>query len=122
LELELVGVEYSSPPFCRVELSSPSRTGTIGPSGAFESCERLAGVPIASRTNGKRTVGRRENKALRAEGDDRLVGSKHLWLYGKENLASSNADVETKLAFAKLRSSNLKTSRAWALQESLRDL
>ena len=67
-------------------------------------------------------VRRRENKTLRAEGDDRLVGSKHLWLYGKENLASSNADLETKIAFAELRSSNLKTSRAWALKESLRDL
>lgn len=67
-------------------------------------------------------VRRRENKALRAEGDDRLVGSKHLWLYAAENLVSSNADVETKLAFAELRSSNLKTSRAWALKESLRGL
>jgi transposase len=67
-------------------------------------------------------VRRRENKALRAEGDDRLVGSKHLWLYGAENLANSKADLETKLAFAELRSSNLKTARAWALKESLRGL
>ncbi|MBA2322335.1 MAG: transposase [Deltaproteobacteria bacterium] len=27
-------------------------------------------------------VRRRENKQLRADGDDRLVSSKHLWLYG----------------------------------------
>ena len=52
-------------------------------------------------------VRRREHKLLRAEGDDRLVGSKHLWLYGGDNLASSSANVETKLAFAQLRESNL---------------
>jgi transposase len=67
-------------------------------------------------------VRRRENKMLRAQGDDRLVGSKHLWLYGAENLANSKADIETKLAFANLRASNLKTARAWALKESLRGL
>ena len=67
-------------------------------------------------------VRRRENKLLRAQGDDRLVGSKHLWLYGADNLASSNANVETMLAFAQLRQSNLKTARAWALKESLRSL
>lgn len=67
-------------------------------------------------------VRRRENKLLRVDGDDRLVGSKHLWLYAAENLANSNADLDTKLAFAELRSSNLKTARAWALKESLRGL
>jgi transposase len=67
-------------------------------------------------------VRRRENKALRAEGDDRLVGTKHLWLYGAENLVHSKADLATKLAFAKLRSSSIKTARAWALKESLREL
>lgn len=67
-------------------------------------------------------VRRRENKQLRADGDDRLVGSKHLWLYAAENLVNSRASLETKLAFAELRSSNLKTARAWALKESLRGL
>lgn len=67
-------------------------------------------------------VRRRENKALRAEGDDRLVGSKHLWLYAAENLVASKADLSTKIAFAELRASNLKTARAWALKESLREL
>jgi transposase len=67
-------------------------------------------------------VRRKENKVLRAEGDDRLVGTKHLWLYGKENLEASRADLETKLDFAALRSSSLKTARAWALKESLREL
>ena len=67
-------------------------------------------------------VRRRENKLLRSDGDDRLVGSKHLWLYAAENLGDSRADVSTKLAFAELRASELKTARAWALKESLRDL
>jgi transposase len=67
-------------------------------------------------------VRRKENRLLRADGDDRLVGTKHLWLYAHENLSASGADLETKLEFAKLRSSKLKTARAWALKESLREL
>lgn len=66
-------------------------------------------------------IRRRENKQLRADGDDRLVGSKHLWLYGEENLPE-DYPVEVRMEFAKLRDSNLKTARAWALKESLREL
>lgn len=62
-------------------------------------------------------VRRRENRALRAEGDDRLVGSKHMWLYGVENLPEHYATD-----FSALRQSNLKTARAWAIKETLRDL
>jgi transposase len=67
-------------------------------------------------------VRRRENKVMRAEGDDRLVGSKHLWLYGAENLPADRYDVDVRVNFAALRASNLKTARAWALKESLRAL
>lgn len=66
-------------------------------------------------------IRRRENKQLRAAADDRLVGSKHLWLYGRENLPD-DYPVEVRMEFAKLRDSNLKTARAWALKESLREL
>jgi len=62
-------------------------------------------------------VRRGENKQLRADGDERLVGSKHMWLYAAENLPEKyEAD------FAVLRASTLKTARAWALKESLRAL
>jgi transposase len=61
-------------------------------------------------------VRRRENRALREEGDDRLVGSKHMWLYGRENLPDRYTE-----AFADLRRANLKTGRAWAIKEMLRD-
>lgn len=67
-------------------------------------------------------VRRRENKALRADGDDRLVGSKYLWLYGAGNLPTDRYDVDTRMQFAELRTSKLKTARAWALKESLRAL
>jgi transposase len=60
-------------------------------------------------------VRRRENKVLRADGDDRLVGSKHMWLYGAENLPE-----KYEVDFAALRSADLKTARAWAIKESLR--
>jgi transposase len=61
-------------------------------------------------------VRKRENRELRAEGDDRLVGSKYMWLYGEENLPSTYAD------FSSLRRANLKTARAWAIKETLREL
>lgn len=67
-------------------------------------------------------VRRQENKTLRVDGDDRLVGTKYLWLYGEENLPTDRLDLATRMRFATLRSSNLKTARAWALKESLRGL
>ena len=57
-------------------------------------------------------VRRGENKQLRAEGDDRLVGTKYRWLRNPENFSPSQWR-----AFAALRRSNLKTARAWALKE-----
>lgn len=62
-------------------------------------------------------VRRRENRVLRAEGDERLVGSKHMWLYGAENLPDHYA-----ADFSLLRKANLKTARAWAIKETLREL
>jgi transposase len=67
-------------------------------------------------------VRRRENKALRANDDDRLVGTKHLWLYGDGNIPPGRYDLDTRLAFVKLRKANLKTARAYALKETLRAL
>jgi transposase len=67
-------------------------------------------------------VRRQENKELRVDDDDRLVGTKYLWLYGEENLPTDRLDLATRMRFATLRSSNLKTARAWALKESLRGL
>lgn len=66
-------------------------------------------------------VRRRENKRLRIEGDDRLVGSKHHWLYGG-GLPADRYNLAARVAFVELRESNLQTSRAWALKESLRAL
>jgi len=57
-------------------------------------------------------VRRGEHKQLRASGDDRLKGSRYLWL---QNPAEISADRWAE--FAPLRSSSLKTSRAWALKE-----
>jgi transposase len=61
------------------------------------------------------TVRKREHKALSRAGDDRLAGSKYLWLYSAENLPDRWAD-----RFAALRAVDLKTGRAWAIKESLR--
>ena len=54
-------------------------------------------------------VRRAENKALRAEGDDRLVGSKQWWLYAAENVPEHRHDELWSLRHQM----NLRTARAW---------
>lgn len=58
-------------------------------------------------------VRRRENKTLRAAGDDRLTGTRYDWL--RHPAAMEPKDRQE---FATLRNSNLKTARAWALKEA----
>lgn len=60
-------------------------------------------------------VRRAENKQLAGEGDDRLKGTKHFWLYNEEN-----AKVAQSEQFARLKNSNLKVARAWAIKEHFR--
>lgn len=57
-------------------------------------------------------VRRRENKQLRAVGDDRLVGTRYAWLRNPDNF-----DSDQWREFGELRRSHLKTARAWALKE-----
>ena len=63
------------------------------------------------------TVRKREHRALRAAGDNSLLGSKYLWLYSRENLPERHRE-----RFAALRNVDLKTARAWAIKENLRRL
>jgi transposase len=58
-------------------------------------------------------VRRKEHKALKAEGDERLTGTKYDWL--RNPVTMDRAD---KRNFAQLRQSELKTARAWALKET----
>jgi transposase len=62
-------------------------------------------------------VRRKENKALRAEGDDRLKGTRYDWLRNPTTIKP-----EDRRAFAALRQSELKTARAWALKETAMNL
>ncbi|HTF25038.1 MAG TPA: ISL3 family transposase [Candidatus Limnocylindria bacterium] len=62
-------------------------------------------------------VRRREHKALKAEGDERLTGTKYDWL---RNPASM--DQKQRREFAELRRGELKTARAWALRETAMSL
>ncbi|HWL89061.1 MAG TPA: transposase [Polyangiaceae bacterium] len=45
------------------------------------------------------------------------LGSRYLWLYGKENVPEHR-----RAGFDELRALNLKTGRAWAIKEMLREL
>jgi len=58
-------------------------------------------------------VRRKENRTLRAAGDDRLTGTRYDWL--RNPAAMEPAD---RRAFTELRRSGLKTARAWALKET----
>ncbi len=58
-------------------------------------------------------VRRKENKTLRAAGDDRLAGTRYDWL--KHPAAMEPRDRKE---FTELRNSELKTARAWALKET----
>jgi len=60
-------------------------------------------------------VRRQEHKALKTTGDERLTGSKQLWLFNPENLSD-----ERWLEFETLKDQELKTSRAWAIKEQFR--
>jgi len=61
-------------------------------------------------------VRRGEHKVLTAAGDDRLKGTKHLWLYNEENIPEWR-----KAEFNAIRETHLQTGRAWAIKEALRD-
>ena len=60
-------------------------------------------------------VRRTENKTLKSKGDERLKGSRQLWLYSFENL-----DEDRQEQLTELQQQDLKTSRAWAIKENFR--
>jgi transposase len=61
-------------------------------------------------------VRRSEHKALTAQGDLRLKGTKHLWLWNEDNVPEWRREE-----FAGVKNAELKTSRAWAIKEAIRE-
>jgi transposase len=64
---------------------------------------------------------RTEHRELKAGGDDRLTGTKYVWSYGEENVPDKHRDRLARLT-ARGMMRKLKTTRAWSIKESLRDL
>ena len=62
-------------------------------------------------------VRKQEHRALLKEGDESLKGTKYLWLTSQENLSEKRREE-----LASLPLTILKTGRAWAIKETLRDL
>lgn len=62
-------------------------------------------------------VRKQEHKVLMDKGDTTLVKSKYLWLTNPSNMTE-----QARARFKELQSSELKTGRAWALKEVLREL
>lgn len=60
-------------------------------------------------------VRRQENRLLDQAGDDRLKGTRQLWLFGREMLAE-----EDRAYLYGLQQADLKTGRAWSLKENFR--
>jgi transposase len=63
------------------------------------------------------SVRKAEHRALQTEGDDSLKGTRYFWFFSEENLPEKYAE-----RFTRLKRLHLKTGRAWAIKESLRDL
>jgi transposase len=62
-------------------------------------------------------VRRQEHRKLLKEGDARLTGTRFLWLHNQDNLsAQRRAELDSVFRL------NLRTGRAWAIKECLRDL
>jgi transposase len=61
-------------------------------------------------------VRRQEHKKLAAQGDERLKGTRFLWLANRENVPEWREEE-----FAGIRKANLRTGRAWAIKEALRE-
>lgn len=61
-------------------------------------------------------VRRQEHRVLRAEDDNTLARTKYLWLRSQENVSETQRPL---LDF--LKTSGLRTARAWALKETLRE-
>ena len=57
-------------------------------------------------------VRRQEHKALRSEGDEQLKATKYLWLRNPDRMSTEGWE-----RFEPLRTSSLKTARAWAIKE-----
>ena len=62
-------------------------------------------------------VRKSEHGELRSVGDNTLTRTKYLWLTSQANLSDQQQE-----RFEQVRHLNLKTGRAWAIKESLRDL
>jgi transposase len=62
-------------------------------------------------------VRREEHKRLTEEGGSILTGTKFLWLYAEERLPDEHWEQ-----FSSLKAADLKTARAWAIKETLRQL
>jgi len=61
-------------------------------------------------------VRKQEHRGLAKEGDSPLKGSKFIWLYSRENLPEKHWEQ-----FYYMRACDLKTSKAWAIKENLRN-
>ena len=61
-------------------------------------------------------VRRQEHKVLMEHGEEQLKGTRHLWLANVENVPEWR-----RAEFQAVRGMNLKTGRAWAIKESLRE-
>jgi Transposase len=62
-------------------------------------------------------VRKEEHQLLMADDIDLLKGTKYLWLFAEENIPEKMVE-----RFEFVRDMNLKTGRAWAIKEALRDL
>jgi hypothetical protein len=85
-------------------------------SDAGDGAEALDALIVSGHALDRR-VGIHELAVEVAYDSEEQSGSKYLWLYAEENLPEQHRE-----RFAQLKAITLKTARAWAIKESLREL
>ena len=82
-------------------------------SGTLDRQEAITGRPQAMQHVGQAVgkVRRQENRELLRQEDERLKGTKYIWLYREENLPDKHRPT-----LEALKATNLKVAKAWAMR------
>jgi transcriptional regulator with GAF, ATPase, and Fis domain len=107
-------IDHDGPiPLCNLPRETLEELAAPASTEAEESATEPAGAPIDWSLS--RAVRRAEHRALQAEGDQSLKGTKYVWLTSPENWRK-----EQRVVFRALRGDNLKVGRAFAIKEQFR--
>jgi transposase len=106
--IEAVGLDMWGPFIASIRENVPGADGKM----VFDPFHIVSHMNVAVND-----VRKREHRQLTEEGESPLKGTRFWWLYGRENLPERHRE-----GFAALQTAHLRTGRAYAIKEALRDL